>query len=107
MQDRISRKLLDASKGLQCDAILGGEGWKRREEKKVLFGRRMEEHNKERLVKWIVENLQEARGVGRREEYEVLRRKYGLEQEDEGQAGSEAEWKRGVREQNGNEWKEE
>ncbi len=44
---------------------------------------------------------------GVREEYEVLTRKYGLEQEDEGQAGSAAEWKRRVRELNGNEWKEE
>ena len=79
----------------------------RREEKKVLFGRRKGNHGDERLVKRIVEKLQEAGGVGWREEYEVLRRKYGLEQEDEEQAGSAAEWKRRVRELNGNEWMEE
>ena len=36
-------------------------------------------------------------------EYEVLMRRYGLEQED----GGQAEWKRRVRELNGNEWREE
>ena len=36
-------------------------------------------------------------GVGWREEYEVLMRRYGLEQEDRDQAGSAAEWKRQVR----------
>ena len=38
-----------------------------------------------------------AGGVGWREEYEVLMRRYGLEQEDEDQAESAAEWKRRVR----------
>ena len=37
----------------------------------------------------------------------MLMRRYGLEQEDEGQAGSAAEWKRWVRELNGSEWREE
>ena len=59
-----------------------------------------------RLAKFIVEKLQEAGGVSWREEYDVLMR-YGLEQEDGDhcQAESAAEWKRRVRELNGNEWK--
>ena len=43
--------------------------------------------------------------MGWREEHEVLMRRYGLEQEDGDQAESAAEWKRRVREWNGNEWK--
>ena len=101
MQDRIGRKLLGASNTVAGVVVRGDLGWRRleerREEKKVLFGRRMGELGEERLVKWIVEKLQEASGVGWREEYEVLTRKYGLEQEDEGQAGCAAEWKRRVR----------
>ena len=45
--------------------------------------------------------------MGWRAQYEVLLRRYGLEEEDEGQAGSVAEWKRRVRKLNGSEWKEE
>ena len=43
------------------------------------------------MVKFIVEKLQEAGGVSWREEYEVLMRRYGLEQEDRDHAGSAAE----------------
>ena len=51
--------------------------------------------NLERLIKLIVEKLREAGRVVWREEYKVLTRRYGLEQEDVGgQAGSAAEWKR-------------
>ena len=45
----------------------------------------------------IVEKLQESGGVGWREEYEVLMRRYGLGQEDGDLAESAAEWKRRVR----------
>ena len=37
----------------------------------------------ERLVKLIVEKLKESGGVGWREEYEMLLRKYGLEEAEE------------------------
>ena len=99
VQDRIGRKLLGASNTVAGVAVRGDLGWRRleerREEKEVLFGRRMGDLGEERLAKWIVEKLQETGGAGWREEYEVLTRKYGLEQEDEGQAAwSAAEWKR-------------
>ena len=67
----------------------------------------MWELGEERLVKLIVEKLREAGGVGWRAQYEVLLRRYGLEEEEDGQAGSAAEWKRRVRKLNGSKWKEE
>ena len=68
-------------------------GWRKLEEK-VLFGRRMWELEDERLVKntIVIE--------GSREEHEVLVSKYGFEEQDEKQDGSE--WKRRVKEVN---WK--
>ena len=88
-----------------------GLGWRMLEERRgrenVLIGRRCENMVKNHWQKLIVKKLQEAGGVGWREEHEMLMRRYGLEQEDEGQAGSAAEWKRRVRELNGSEWREE
>ena len=63
----------------------GELGWRkleeRREEKKV-FGRRMWELEDDRLVKVIVDKMKEAGGVGWREGFEVLVRKYALEDQD-------------------------
>ena len=60
----------------------------RREEKKMLYGRRFWELGEERLVKLIVEKLKESGGVGWREEYEMLLRKHGLEEAEEEESGS-------------------
>ena len=85
VQDRLGRKLLGASRTVAGEAIRGEMGWRkleeRREEKKKLYGRRFWELyiGEERLVKLIVEKLKESGGVGWREEYEMLLRKYGLE----------------------------
>ena len=43
------------------------------------------------MVKFIAEKLQETGGVSWMEEYEVLMRRYGMEQEDREHAGSAAE----------------
>ena len=54
VQDRAGRKLLGASNTVSGVAVRGDLGWRRleerREEKKVLFGRRMWELSEERLL---------------------------------------------------------
>lgn len=68
VQDRLGRKLLGASRTVAGEAIRGEMGWRkleeRREEKKMLYGRRFWELGEERLVKLIVEKLKESGGVG-------------------------------------------
>ena len=51
----------------------------------MLYGRRFWELGEERLVKLIVEKLKESGGVGWREEYEMLLRKYGSKRKSQGQ----------------------
>ena len=50
----------------------------RREEMKVMFGKRLEVLEEGRLVKVVVNKLREDGGFGWWEGYEVLRRKYEL-----------------------------
>ena len=111
VQDRLGRKLLGASRTVAGEAIRGEMGWRkleeRREEKKMLYGRRFWELGEERLVKLIVEKLKESGGVGWREEYEMLLRKYGLEEAEEEESGSAAAWKRKIEKQNWEDWQEE
>ena len=68
-------------------------GWRkleeRGEEKKVLFGKRLEGMDDSQLLKAVVEKLREDEGIGWREEYEVLRRKFELDNE----GGSEGKLK--------------
>ena len=104
VQDRLGRRLLGASRTVAGEAICGEMGWRRleerREEKKMLYGRRFWELGKERLVKLIVEKLKESGSIGWREEYEVLLRKYGLEEDEEEESGSAAAWKKKIEKQN-------
>ena len=53
----------------------------RGEEKKVLFGKRLEGMDDSQLLKAVVEKLREDRGIEWWEEYEVLRRKFELDNE--------------------------
>ena len=73
----------------------------------MLYGQRFWELGEERLVKLIVEKLKESGGVGWREEYEMLLRKYGLEEAEEEESGSAAAWKRKIEKQNWEHWQEE
>ena len=57
-------------------------------------------------MKLIVEKLKESGGVGWREEYEMLLRKYGLEEAEEEESGSAAAWKRKIEKQNWEDWQE-
>ena len=111
VQDRLGRRLLGASRTVAGEAIRGEMGWRkleeRREEKKMLYGRRFWELGEERLVKLIVEKLKESGSIGWREEYEVLLRKYGLEEDEEEESGSAAAWKKKIEKQNWESWQEE
>ena len=49
----------------------------------MLYGWKFWELGEERLVKLIVEKLKESGSIGWREEYEVLLRKYGLEDQQQ------------------------
>ena len=111
VQDRLGRRLLGASRTVAGEAICGEMGWRkfeeRREEKKMLYGRRFWELGEERLVKLILEKLKESGSIGWREEYEVLLRKYGLEEDEEEESGSAAAWKKKIEKQNWESWQEE
>ena len=88
VQDRLGRRLLGATTTVAGEAIHGEMGRKleeRREEKKMLYGRRFWELGEERMVK-------ESGSIGWREEYEVLLRKYDLEEDEEEESGSAAAW---------------
>ena len=50
----------------------------RREEMKVMFGKRLEVFEEGRLVKKVANKLREDAGISWWEEFEVLRRKYEL-----------------------------
>ena len=65
------------------------------------------ELGEERLVKLIVEKLKESGSICWREEYEVLLRKYGLEEDEEEESGSAAAWKKKTEKQNWENWQEE
>ena len=78
-------------------------GEERREEKKVLYGRRVERLDESRLVKVIMEKMQDCGSVSWQGEYDQLLRKYGLESE----IGSVKEWKERVHERNCRDWMEE
>ena len=55
---RVGRRLLGASNTVARVAVQGDLGWrKRREEMKVLFGKRFEGMKESRLVKMVVEKL--------------------------------------------------
>ena len=107
VQERVGRKLLGASRSVAGVAVRGDLGWKkleeRREEKKVLYGRRVERLDDSRLVKVIMEKMQDCGSVSWQGEYDQLLRKYGLESE----IGSAKEWKERVHERNCRDWMEE
>ena len=107
VQERVGRKLLGASRSVAGVAVRGDLGWKkleeRREEKKVLYGRRVERLDDSRLVKARMEKMQDCGSVSWQGEYDQLLRKYGLESE----TGSAKEWKERVHERNCRDWMEE
>ena len=84
----------------------GDLGWRklkeRKEEMKVLFGKRLEGMEESQLVKMVVEKLREDGGIGWWEEYEVLRRKFELDNEVE----SMAALKNTIKAKNDNDWEE-
>ncbi len=89
-------------------AVRGDLGWRKMEErreekKKLLYGRRFEDLEEDRLVCIFEEKLKTAGEIGWREEYEVLMRKYGIDVEE----GSATEWKRSVSDVNSREWQAE
>ena len=108
VQDRVGRKLLGASRSVAGVAVRGDLEWKkleeRREEKKVLYGRRVERLDDSRLVKMILEKMQDCGNFSWQGEYDLLLKKYGLEG---GETGSAKEWKERVNEKNCRDWMEE
>ena len=67
-QMRVGRRLLGESNTVAGVAVQGDLGWRkleeRREEMKVLFGKRLEGIEESRLVKMVVEKLRKDRGTG-------------------------------------------
>ena len=106
-QIKIGRRLLRASNIVAGVAVQGDLGWRkleqRREEMKVMFGKRLEVLEEARLVLKVVNKLREDGGFGWWEEYVVLRRKYEL--------GSEYRlvhsWKEKIKVRNEKDWEEE
>ena len=80
-------------------------GWRklaeRGEEKKELFGKRLKGMDESQLVKAVVKKLREDGGIGWREEYEVLRRKFEVDNE----SGSEGKLKIKIKARNVKDWK--
>ena len=62
--EEISRRLLGASNTVAGVAVQGYLGWRKLEEMKVLFGKRLEGMEESRLVKMVVEKLRDDRGIG-------------------------------------------
>ena len=99
-QIRVGRRLLGTSNIIAGVAVQGDLGWRKLEEMQVLFGKRLEGMEKIRLVKVVVEKLREGGGIGWWEEYEVLKRKFELDNEEELvgklknkiEAGNEKDW---------------
>ena len=108
VQHRVGRKLLGASRSVAGVAVRGNLRWKkleeRREEKKVLYGRRVERLDDSRMFKMIMEKMQDCGSVSWQGEYDLLLRKYGLEGSE---TGSAKEWKEWVHEKNSRDWMEE
>ena len=93
----------------KCLVIIWGDlGWRkveeRREEKKVLYGRRLQRLDDNRLVKQITAKKKECGGVSWEGECELLLRKYKLEDYE---MGSVQKWKERVHSINSRDWLEE
>ena len=103
---RVGRRLLGASNIVAGVAVQDDLGWRkpeeRREEMKVLFGKRLEGMEESRLVKMMVEKLREDREIGWWEEYEVWRK---IELDNEG--GLVGKLKNKIMTRNGKDWEEE
>ena len=108
VQDRVGRRLLGASRSVAGVAVRGDLGWKkleeRREEKKMLYGRRVERLDDRRLVKMIMKKMRDYGSASWQGEYDVLLRKYGLEGRE---TGSAKEWKGRFHDKNCRDWMEE
>ena len=67
-QMRVGRQLLGARNTVAGVAVQGDLGWRKleekREEMKVVFGKRLERMEESRLVKMVVEKLREDGGIG-------------------------------------------
>ena len=97
VQERIGRRLLGASRTVAGAAVRGDLGWRkleeRREERKLLYGKRLENLEDSRLVKVVAEKLKNTGGVGWWEEYELLQRRYGLAEDWESESRREVKSK--------------
>ena len=97
VQERIGRRLLGAGRTVAGAAVRGDLGWRkldqRREERKLLYGKRLENLEDSRLVKVVAEKLKNTGGVGWWEEYELLQRRYGLAEDWESESRREVKSK--------------
>ena len=104
---RVGSRLLGARNTVAGLAVQGGLGWRkleeRREEMKVLFGKRLEGMEESRQVKMVVEKPRVDGRIVRWEEYQRLRRKFELDNE----GGSVARSKNKIKARNEKDWEEE
>ena len=66
----------------------------RRDEKTVLYGKRLQDMDAERLTKVIAEKLKESGNIGWIEEWHSLVRKYDMEQQVSGESSIQARKKK-------------
>ena len=107
VQEKVGKQLLGASRSVPGAAVRGDLGWRkleeRREGKKLMYGKRLEGLEDNRLVKIVAEKLKDAGNVGWWGEYGALQRKYVITEEDQ----ARREWKAKVEEGNDRDWWEE
>lgn len=93
VQERVGRRLLGGSRSVAGIAVRGELGWwsleERREEKKLLYGRRFYGMEDDRLVKKVMECVKRVGPIGWWGEFQDLLRKYELDGVE-----SVAEWRR-------------
>ena len=96
VQDKVGKRLLGASRSVAGAAVRDDLGWRkleeRREVKKLMYGKRLEGLEDNRLVKIVAEKLKDAGNVG----WWVLQRKYAITEEDNARREWKAKWKKAM-----------
>ena len=105
-QLKVGRRLLGASKTVAGVAVQGDPGWRkleeRREEKKLLYGLRLDTLEDDRLVKVVADELAT---IGCWDDYDRLVNKYELDEEE--CTRSVRGWKEKIKDKNEEDWIEE
>ena len=106
-QLKVGRRLLGASKTVAGVAVQGDLGWRKleekREEKKLLYGLRLDMLEDDRLVKVVADELATTGKIGWWEDYDRLVNKYELDEDSEC-TRSVRGWKEKIKDKNEEDW---